>query len=123
MTYNKSEIMTRAWSLFRTGHYYNFAGTLEQAWREAKRVAEQRKDGYVQADELNAGDSIAVNGYGGYEGNDFTKQITSIKACGWDDKSIIISFILNGVESNICVEKSEMIKRTAQAVVEMKAAA
>ena len=121
MTYNKSEIMNRAWNLFRTGHYSSFAHTLKQAWAEAKRSAEQRRNGYVTANELSAGDTIAIEGYG-CEGNNLTTTITAIETADFSDKYLVIRFILNNQEQNICLEPSEFIKRTAQAVAEVKAA-
>jgi len=110
MTYNKSEIMKKAWVLFRTGNYSKFSHTLEQAWREAKKVAEARANGAVTASELNVGDTIAISSYGGYADNSFKTVITAIEVLR---DNIVIYFGENN--NNICKKPSDMIKRVAQA--------
>ena len=116
MTYNRTEIMTRAWALNRTGNYGSFAACLRQSWRETKKVADMRAQGYVMANELSVGDTIAVDGYGGYDDNNFSAVVTEIKTYNAHGKDhVVVYFNLNGYKNDICMEAKEMIIRTSPA--------
>lgn len=108
MTYNRAEIMKRAWKLHRTGHYYSFGTALQQAWREAKKVAAQRQQGFVTTNELKVGDAIKVNGYGGYDDNNFTTTITGLRE--YDAQHLIVEFTLNGHTNNFVSQLDDMIQ-------------
>ena len=90
MTYNKSEIMTRAWELYRAemaswnkksaltqslNTCPTFSKSLKKSWSLAKAEAGRafadscKTIGTKKAAELKAGDVIRINGYGGYSDN------------------------------------------------------
>lgn len=78
MTYNKSEIMKKAWNLYRTGRYSSFADALRQSWSIAKAaVAAQKKIGWVKPQTLTVGDTIKVETL---TGSMKSKVIVSIEA-------------------------------------------
>jgi len=122
MTYNRSEIMKDAWSKHNSGRYYNFAAALQQAWREAKKKVEKVSQGYVPANTLNVGDTIVLNGVGGYAVNSFNAVITGIQSYVppyATDERLVINYSASAtVQANICVKPSETIRRVAQATAE-----
>jgi len=118
---NKSKLMTRAWELYKTGHYDKFSNTLKQAWMEAKEEQALRADGYVHYSELQVGDTIGIN-YGRAD-NGRTIVIASIetKVMNYGSASKITTIISNESRSVEFVAKG-MIKRISTIAVEAKAA-
>ena len=97
--YNKSKIMKRAWELYRTAkaneratwflgemvvfNKASFPASLKEAWAAAKHKIkveqEARANGMIKACELKIGDTISVNGFGGYDDVSFSETIVSIE--------------------------------------------
>ena len=119
MTYNKSAILKRAWTRFKHDQTkpssrrlcHNFQAALKESWAmekdNVKREAELRSQGYVSAAELRCGNTVAVEGYGGYEDNNILWTIVAMKK---SDKHIVF---YDNRGRNFCVELHEMIRMVA----------
>ena len=60
MTYNKSEIMKRAWDLYRIWEFCDraFAVSLKEAWEEAKSKAQKEENAKAKAEMLVPSDTF-----------------------------------------------------------------
>lgn len=112
MTYNKSEIMKRAWALYNgagnngyLGKTKTFAQCLSTVWSEVKIEKNS-----VKASDLVIGDVISFR-YGVRPDECVTstvKSVTEIDVWGTAHLSII-AVRASGHEDNICVKPSDMI--------------
>ena len=119
MTYNKSAILKRAWTRFKHDHtkpssrrlYHNFQTALKESWAmekdNAKREAELRSQGFVSAAELQCGNMVAVNGYGGYEDNNILWTIVAMKK----SDNYIVFYDNRG--RDFCAKPHEMVRVVA----------
>ena len=119
--YNKSEIMKRAWELYKNDRankwsrnlYRNFGEALKSAWatakHEIKAEQEARANGMVKACELKIGDIIAVDGFGGYDDVSFTKTIVSIESYEINDNNhFAIEF--EGYNAKVSLKADSFVK-------------
>ena len=129
--YNKSEIMKRAWRIFKadkanhTGMYIvrrlykTFGEALKSAWATAKNdirlEAEARAKGMIKACELKVGDTISVDGFGGYDDVKFTKTIVSVEPLEISGKHfVVVKF--NDYNANACLEVNDFVTVVAPMV-------
>jgi len=121
MTYNKSEIMSKAWRIYKsnsTRSFYKiatFADALRRSWAEAKeKVATYKaissantatkKIGRVSPRELNTGDTIRIR----QMGSTLNKVIVSIKPASLGFNGVTLGFKDNSIaviESYMPVER------------------
>jgi len=132
--YNKSEILKRAWSVFkydkanrrgRSRLYSSFSSALKESWDMAKHAikveTEARANGKVKATELKVGDVVAFDGFGGYEDVSFTRAIISIKSLEISGKQFV-TLEFENYNANACIEVDKFVKLAATPMAESYAA-
>jgi hypothetical protein len=112
MTYNKSEIMTRAWGYFKSEKCRTFSQALKLSWKEAKTVETKK---------LCIGDTIQVE-YGDYD-NMMNCVVSNISSELFLDKYLVVNAISNnGLEVEFCKKPEDRIILVAMAEAMLLAA-
>ena len=113
--YNRSEIMTNAWVIYRNNNCrIKFGSALKTAWNKAKAAVADR----INANEINSGDTLYIE-YGD-DDNWITCTVTSTLKKNYGRKDfMVVYFVMNdGRKMEFCSDLTDKVIRFTKGNVE-----